>query len=341
MTENGRPERVFLKVDGKLLPKPGNKRDPNRRYSAVSSPEYPDGIIVEFTEEEERQRDEEEAAWEAARPRREAERKLQLEHQERFRQTVKYENRIVAFVDVLGWKDFIARSVEDEDSVRRVGSMLVGLQQHRDTIKAMIQKVGSEAPESSDVFTSTAQFSDSFVFSCQPQRSHSLLTDLKFITTSMLRLGLPVRGGVCHGPIYHRDNVAFGPALVEAYNLEQQATYPRIIASVELGNALFPGPRIVDQQGKFLGFDPVWRRDYDGCVFLDFLQPLIAANRWQGLPPRMFHSHFAQFREVVSKLFAQYRSHSRVANKYYWLATYFNAVLAEYPDADVEPVSLE
>lgn len=32
-----------------------------------------------------------------------------------------------------------------------------------------------------------------------------------------------------YGKLYHEDNICFGPAMIKAYNLEQEAIYPRII----------------------------------------------------------------------------------------------------------------
>ena len=40
---------VFKKIDGQLVPIPGNQRDPNRRYGAVSSRDG--SYLVEFTDE--------------------------------------------------------------------------------------------------------------------------------------------------------------------------------------------------------------------------------------------------------------------------------------------------
>lgn len=50
---------VFQFINGKLVPKPGNKRDPNRRYvTCVGGPKG--DYYREFTDEEERRADKEE-----------------------------------------------------------------------------------------------------------------------------------------------------------------------------------------------------------------------------------------------------------------------------------------
>lgn len=44
----------------------------------------------------------------------------------------------------------------------------------------------------------------------------------------LLQLGFLTRGGITIGPVHHRDNIIFGPALIEAVALEKEAHYPRI-----------------------------------------------------------------------------------------------------------------
>ena len=47
---------VFLVINGELVPKPGNKRDPNRRYVTAVGGAKGD-YYREFTDEEERRAD--------------------------------------------------------------------------------------------------------------------------------------------------------------------------------------------------------------------------------------------------------------------------------------------
>jgi hypothetical protein len=58
-----------------------------------------------------------------------------------------------------------------------------------------------------------------------------------------LQYGFLTRGGIAVGQLHHRQNVVFGPALVEAVNLEREAIYPRLICSPGLLAHLKDFPR--------------------------------------------------------------------------------------------------
>lgn len=68
------------------------------------------------------------------------------------------------------------------------------------------------------------------------------------------------RGGVAIGQCFHSKNVLFGPALVEAYLLEQTASSPRIalsaeIAALAVGNVvpLLPPEPLFNRDGEPVG----------------------------------------------------------------------------------------
>ena len=48
----------------------------------------------------------------------------------------------------------------------------------------------------------------------------------------MMSKGILLRGGITVGQLCHKDNIVYGPAMVEAYELESKsAIYPRVIVS--------------------------------------------------------------------------------------------------------------
>jgi hypothetical protein len=68
------------------------------------------------------------------------------------------------------------------------------------------------------------------------------------------------RGGIAIGQCYHNENVLFGPALVEAYLLEQTASGPRIalsadVAALAVGDVvpLLPAEPLVNRDGEIVG----------------------------------------------------------------------------------------
>jgi len=332
---------VFRIVDGKRVPVPGNVRDPNRRYSLVMDAQLDEQYELELTDEQERQRDKEEKRWEAERPLREAEDRKQQEEASRFRESLVYEQRIVAFIDVLGWSASIDESVKYPEKAKNLGVALNGLSLAADMITGKIfpDVLAKQGWPGNPQVT---QFSDSILLSIRDDRfaEHHLHSSLRHLMTHFQHSGLIVRGGVSVGLIIHRENMVFGPALIRAHELESKvARMPRIVLDYPLTTAWGSGPVVQDRDGKFLGHEKHWRRDEDGWWFFDFLQPL--GNR-PGIDDPSTGSVNAQmmpWRTLISERLEQYRD-SEVRPKYEWLAKYFNAVICELPTCTLEIISV-
>lgn len=300
-------------------------RDPVKRYGQVINCETDETYLQEFTDEEEREADAQQAKWEAEAPAREAAVREAERQAEEFRSTLVYQRRIVAFLDVLGWAHAVALSETDADLAKRLGVALA-------SVREQIQnsdKIREDFPAA--IFDiRISQFSDSIVVSMaagdldrdQDQFSWAL----RQIVYNFLSAGLLVRGGVTVGPMIHQGNLAYGPALTEAYGMEQRAINPRIILSSELSEIWGLGTPIFDRNGNIIDLWSEWRIDrVDGVIFLDFLGP------WpRGVLSEHFVFRFNQAAGIVDKWLRESRSY-RVRDKYVWLAKYLSVLNAEFP----------
>lgn len=135
-----------------------------------------------------------------------------------------YEERIVAFVDILGFSSLVEKSNTDQRVYEQIKHAL-------DTIQEIKKR-------SDGTNTKAATFSDSIVLSYSITAEKPLLNALKNLVElqfELLRQGILVRGGVAKGPVRHVQEMVFGPAMVAAYELESKyAVYPRIIIEKEL-----------------------------------------------------------------------------------------------------------
>ena len=141
---------------------------------------------------------------------------------------MKYENRVVCFLDILGFKEHIkATLVQEEDDEERIDSLVEAL----DLMKYLVDKV-DHGVESSHRVT---QFSDSIVISFdvrEPGQRLFTFCSLLWVFINLTRRGVLIRGGISEGKIVHTDKVLFGPAMNEAYRLESEvAIYPRVIVA--------------------------------------------------------------------------------------------------------------
>ena len=238
--------------------------------------------------------------------------------------TFDYQERAVAFIDVLGFADLVLESDKGKkarDKARNKVSKLVSAD------KFLIQFVRKFL-----TFAETAFFSDSFVLSMQSPESRlfNLVRETGYLCRYLLLQGFLCRGAITTGSLYHQGQFVAGPALVKAYQLEQSvAVYPRIIldnASIKIWRHNF---RLIKGQGPANPqHEALVKRDRDGQHFLDIFH-----DRW---PDFLQQTDFvpskdvvpmdpAEFLEQAAKQIkaglAKTRKKPRVRSKYEWLAT--------------------
>lgn len=167
--------------------------------------------------------------------------------------TISYKESIVVFLDVLGFSNKIKTSNSEE----YVKSLFEILQ----FINAWNTSDGKNAfIEEKDLYSETyicsnnlnfseiikelqvSYFSDTLVITL-PYNDESDLNSKLFcivcalsnIISKLSMANYFVRGGITIGKMFHKTNMFFGPAYLEAYNLESKAAiYPRIVFSNKL-----------------------------------------------------------------------------------------------------------
>lgn len=147
-----------------------------------------------------------------------------------------YDERYIAFVDILGFKDFVLRN-HDEVSVSAIVAALDVQPVARPVVLREVE--GGEI----DVDLRIHTFSDFIVASTLP--THVGLAMLSFVmwelSTRWLSNRFLCRGGITKGKVVHRVEsdggapMVFGPAFIQAYQLEStMAEMPRIVFSKEV-----------------------------------------------------------------------------------------------------------
>ncbi len=118
---------TYKKVEGQLVRM--ESRDPTRRYALTTNGETGETFYVQYSDEEEAQANKQKADWEAAASQREAEAKHLAEEAAKLECSLKYDRRIIAFLDILGWTETIRSSGQDSNAVVKVlGKTLAQLQ---------------------------------------------------------------------------------------------------------------------------------------------------------------------------------------------------------------------
>jgi hypothetical protein len=147
-----------------------------------------------------------------------------------------YEERYCLFLDILGFKFHVNDTVSNADE-RRADEKFFALKSALGQIRKGVHyrhtvEVEGQTLESSRKAT---HFSDSVVVSYRIDEPHgwglrSLILDAHNIHLRMAEKGILVRGGISRGLLFHDDELVFGPAMIQAYELEnERARYPRVI----------------------------------------------------------------------------------------------------------------
>jgi hypothetical protein len=133
---------------------------------------------------------------------------------------IKYEKRLVAFIDVLGFKNLVYASTTASIDTY-YGFILSNF--HSAVTKRNFDFL---------------LISDSIVIYCD-ESSENLLELMKLssmLQSGLLAKGIPVRGAISHGDLFveKANNIIVGVGLINAYVLEAAAKYPRIIVDRSL-----------------------------------------------------------------------------------------------------------
>jgi hypothetical protein len=171
-------------------------------------------------------------------------------------------------------------------------------------------------------------FSDCYLISEKASDSEGdispwhVMAAVQALGSNLLAKGILTRGAVVRGSAYHCGRVAFGPAIIEAYNNERNvAKYPRILVSEEVRRAISLEDRTM-WGGRLL------LQDIDECSFINVLTPSLTrwdtvSNETSALATKEFMSRVRK--KLLQRLECTDKSSIGLVSKVKWLIYYFNA----------------
>jgi hypothetical protein len=237
-----------------------------------------------------------------------------------------YEDRLCLFLDILGFKSLIDGSAKDSPvaAAKRGPASGMSVQQIHSALTAINRAMTADVPGLSDLVKTSkrvTQFSDSIVVSYRLRErgaAFAMLYDIYLLQIDLIRRGVLVRGAIAAGKLFHDAEVVFGPALVDAAELENLAMYPRVIL----------GREIVELASKDVHGDlddtvhRLVKQDLDGMFFIDYfgLSPGEFDDGWDDLA-----QHVIQLREVIKRL-SQLTRNPSIRLKHSWMRQKFNDV---------------
>lgn len=174
-------------------------------------------------------------------------------------------------------------------------------------------------------------FTDNAVVAQPLQASHhreSVIGGLEIVAADLMvhcwRRGFLGRGAITYGEHYMSERFVFGPALVQAVNLEKSTRWPRVTlgtsaVEAEREHSTFYGQALQSTQSRCL------TTDESGVVFVDHLG--ISISNSDGHIP---HLLLKELREVTTDKLASLPENSEPWLKWRWAAEYHNYAIASH-----------
>lgn len=252
---------------------------------------------------------------------------------------MKYEQRIVAFIDILGFRSLIDRTIsaDGSDETSRIDEVVRAFQSiieiwQRDE---PTQSLDRDEPSSKQVTI----FSDSIVVSFrvdEPSEVFQTLLEIKWLIMSLLNQRILCRGAVTMGKLIHNSKYLFGPALIEAYTLESKAAlYPRVILErsiIEAGSRL---KRRDNRRSEELeSIESLLEADSDGMYYIDYFYK---AQSELDDPIYDFPAYINGLGDVIRRGLSSSSHHSKadVRVKYSWMRERYNRMVEKVSKKEI------
>jgi hypothetical protein len=176
--------------------------------------------------------------------------------------TFDYDDRYVVFLDILGFKDKVAKI----DTNQTLFELLIELPQIVAENLDMANRTFGSAVDAQGT-----AFSDSIVISASASAPMTALYTVVNATVTLyqklLHRRAVARGGLAKGPCYHRNAIVFGQGMIDAYLLEQSAAkMPRVVVAPDIAKEWMDA---FGRPGGLVVLKDLITRDTDNIDYID------------------------------------------------------------------------
>lgn len=192
---------------------------------------------------------------------------------------LRYEDRVLAWIDILGWSELLRESIHDPAKIPPLFLAASALRYPKDAKEAQMElanefnekNLGNQGLKMTvDYVPEISHFSDTVVWSF-PMKNFwisGLVDEVQSTCCLLLANGYLSRGAIVRGPLFHERGTLFGPAVLEAHELESSvAVYPRVLIGESMGDLMPRTYMFEDERHDCLDC----RTDFDGLRYLDIL----------------------------------------------------------------------
>ena len=230
-----------------------------------------------------------------------------------------YEERIVLFLDILGFKELIKESVEDSAKFQKIQTCI-----------KVIRNVFNITQKSNE--RTITQFSDSLVVSFKITEKGEvalLLNKTQELIRNLILKGFVCRGGIAKGELIHNNTFLFGPAFNESYKLESGlAIFPRVIIAdqsiIDIGVENYGYHPSDDPQHEESEINSLIKLDFDGFYYVDYF----SAKSYLSLSTEE-KSYINILRKLINHQLDTFKADDYKRQKYEWMKDKFNKTITD------------
>lgn len=170
-----------------------------------------------------------------------------------------YENHIIVYLDIIGFQAKVHDAQDDHQKIKSIAEKLGEVKQMVTDINMVARRLPAVRAQ---------MFSDTILLTYPNPRARSLVAMASLVSrfqANLMKDGHFLRGSAVIGDHYEDSEVMFGPALIQATELESLAAWPRVLVH----------PEILEKAGEVMA---AWLRRYavfrdeDGIAYLNYLQ---------------------------------------------------------------------
>lgn len=250
--------------------------------------------------------------------------------------STKYEIRIVAFIDILGFKNILNDTMTKDNSynqrnINNIVSAIKSIREVWDMDETKYKKYITSEGVIKNSKKRITMFSDCVLISFpykEPSQVFETLLELQWMIMRLVKHKIICRGGIAVERVIHNSKVMFGPAIVEAYSLENKsAKYPRVILSkevIKLGT-LVTSHNTPEQEEEHI--NDIVTQDEDGYYYIDYFQK---AQDELDDPQYEFPEYLYNLYLIIKTGLEQIEP--GVKEKYEWMKRKYNHVIKLYKD---------
>ena len=245
---------------------------------------------------------------------------------------ISYQIGIVAFIDILGFKEIVKKSERNPKQLRTVYESLEFLKKRELPEKWKLQLV--EIEEDAQIKgisdfdisnrTFSSAFSDSIVVTVIVDDGNihaslsTLLANLSFVGSKLIIDGILIRGAITIGKIIHtQTGIVFGQGLIDAYQLETRAAkFPRIILSDNIISKLnYP----LETKNHRFPYHQYLKRFSDGCLGFHQLIYFQVLQSWKKTSKKRLETSLNNAKKTIIDGLDSSFEYPDVYEKYLWL----------------------